>query len=76
MQTDINSGFPVLPGSAEALDRWGGKTKYLWTAYILSNSSAKNHQNQFKNVSKLQQAKGMNPFETQYSTTSIQRPFC
>ena len=36
----------VSPGGAEALVRWGGKIKYCLTAYLLSNISAKNYQNQ------------------------------
>jgi len=33
------SGFPVSPGSAEALVRYGGKIKYI--AYFLGNIYAK-----------------------------------
>ena len=32
-----NSGFPVSPGSAEAIVRWGGKIKYILTVYFLGN---------------------------------------
>ena len=42
--------FPVSPGSAEALDGWGGKVKYLLIAYILSNTCAKNYQHRFMYV--------------------------
>jgi len=31
------SAFPVSPGSAEALVRWGGKIKYVLIAYFLCN---------------------------------------
>ena len=34
---DAISGFPVSPGSAEALVRWGGKIKYILIAYFLGN---------------------------------------
>ena len=40
----------ILPGSVEALVRWGGKIKYLLIAYFLRNICAKNYQNQFMYV--------------------------
>jgi len=43
---DAISGFPVLQGSAESLDRWGGKTLHRLISYFLSNTSAKNYRNQ------------------------------
>jgi len=42
---DAISKFPVCPGSAEALVRWGGKIKYILIAYFLSNICAKNRRN-------------------------------
>jgi len=39
------SGFPVSPGSAEALIRCGGKIKYILIAYFLGNIFAKNCRN-------------------------------
>ena len=36
------SGFPVSPGSIEALVRCGGKIKYILIAYSLDNIYAKN----------------------------------
>jgi len=39
------SGFPVSPGSAEALVRWGGKIKYILIDYFLGNICAKNCRN-------------------------------
>ena len=39
---DVISGFPVSQGHAAALDRWGGKIKYIFIAYFLSNIYAKN----------------------------------
>ena len=42
---DAISGFPVFPGSAEALGRWGGKIKYGLFAYFLCNICAKNCRN-------------------------------
>jgi len=41
----LSSGFPLLHGNAEALDRWGGKTKHHLISYFLSNTSAKNYCN-------------------------------
>ena len=42
---DAISGFPVSPGSAEALVRCGGKIKYILIAYFLRNICAKNCRN-------------------------------
>ena len=39
-------GFPVSPGSAEALVRCGGEIKYILIAYFLRNIYAKNCRNQ------------------------------
>ena len=39
---DAFSGFPVSPGSAEALVRSGGKIKYSLIAYFLGNIYAQN----------------------------------
>jgi len=39
---DAISGFPVSPGSAEALVRCGVKIKYILIAYFLGNIYAKN----------------------------------
>jgi len=38
----LSSGFPILQGNAEALDRSNGKTKHRMISYFLSNISAKN----------------------------------
>jgi len=38
---DAISRFPVSQGSAEALDRWGGKRKRHLISYFLINTSAK-----------------------------------
>jgi len=35
-------GFPVSPGSVEALVRCGGKIKYILIAYFIGNIYAKN----------------------------------
>jgi len=45
----LSSGFPLLQlqGNAEALDRWGGKTKHHLISYFLSNISAKNYRSRF-----------------------------
>ena len=37
-------------GNAEALDRWGGKTKHRLISYFLSKTSAKNYRNRFVSV--------------------------
>ena len=42
---DAISGFPVSPGSAEALVRSGGKIKYILIACFLGNICAKNCRN-------------------------------
>jgi len=39
------SEFPVLQGSAEPLDRRGGKTMHYLISYFLSNTFAKNYRN-------------------------------
>jgi len=41
----LSSGFPILQGNAEALDRRGGKTKHRMIPYFLGNISAKNYRN-------------------------------
>ena len=41
----LSSGFPLSQGNAEALGRWGGKTKRRLIFYVLSNTSAKNYRN-------------------------------
>ena len=43
----LSSGFPLSQGNAEALDRWGGKTKHRLISYFLSNTSAKNYHHWF-----------------------------
>ena len=47
---DAITGFPVSPGSAEALVSWGGKIKYILIAYFLCNIYAKTYRNQTKCV--------------------------
>jgi len=42
---DAISQFPVSPGSAEALVRWGVKIKYTLIAYFLANIFAKKYCN-------------------------------
>jgi len=41
----LSSGFPISQGNAEALDRWGWKTKHLLISYFLGNTFAKNYRN-------------------------------
>jgi len=47
---DAISRFPVSPGSAEALLKWGGKIKHHLIAHFLSNVCAKKCQNRFMSV--------------------------
>ena len=55
---DAISGFPVSPGSAEALVRWGGKIKYILIAYFLGNICAKNCRNRTVYVKIITSCKG------------------
>ena len=41
----LSSGFPVSQGYAEALERWGEKTKCCLISYFLSNTCDKNYRN-------------------------------
>ena len=52
------SGFPISPGSAEALFRCGGKIKYILIAYFLGNISAKNCHNRTVNIKIIASCKG------------------
>ena len=52
------SGFPVSPGSAEALVRCGGKIKYILIAYFLGNIYAKNCRNRTVYVKNIASCKG------------------
>jgi len=61
---DAISGFPVYPGSAEALVRCGGKIKYILIAYFLGNTYAKNCRNQTVYVKIIASCKGETFFET------------
>ena len=62
---DAISGFPVSPGSAEALVRCGRKIKYILTAYVLGNICAKNCRNRTVYVKIIASCKGGTFFETQ-----------
>jgi len=46
----LSSGFPISQGNAEALERWGGKTRHRLMSYFLSSTSAKNYRNRIVNV--------------------------
>jgi len=61
---DAISEFPVSPGSAEAVIRWGGKIKYILIAYFLSNICAKNCRNRTVYVKIIASCKGGTFFET------------
>ena len=63
----LSSVFPMSQGNAEALHRWGGKTKHLLISYFPSNISAKNYVIG-SCMSRLQQVKGGTIFwDTVYS---------
>ena len=47
---DAISGFPVSPGSVEALIMWGGKIMHILIAYFLDNIYAKNCRNRTEYV--------------------------
>jgi len=64
------SRFPVSPGSAEALVRWGEKIKYIFIAYFLGNVCAKNCRNRTVYVKILASCKGGTFFETQCGVQS------
>ena len=69
---DAISGFPVSPGSAEALIRCGGKIKYLLIAYFLGNICAKNCRNRTVYVKIIANCKGGTFFfETRCSLSLI-----
>jgi len=55
---DAISGFPVSPGSAEALVRCGWKIKYILIAYFLGNICAKNCRNRTVYVKIIASCKG------------------
>jgi len=63
---DAISGFPVLQGSAEPLDRWGGKRKHRRISYFLSNTSAKNYHNWIVYVKLIWHIKGGTFWDTVY----------
>jgi len=56
---DAISGFPVSPGSAEALVRWGGKIKYIFIAHFLGNIYANNCRNRTVYVKIIASYKGV-----------------
>ena len=55
---DAISGFPVSPGSEEALVKCGGKIKYILIAYFLGNIYAKNCRNRAVYVKIIASCKG------------------
>jgi len=65
---DAISGFPVSPGSAEALVRCGGKIKYILIAYFLGNIYAKNCRNRTVYVKIIANCKGGTILETHCRT--------
>jgi len=61
---DTISGFPVSPGSAEALVRCDGKIKYILIAYFIGNICAKNCRNRTVYVKIIASCKGGTFWET------------
>jgi len=61
----LSSGFPLSQSNAEALDRWGGKTKHHLIFYFLSNTSAKNCRNLFAYVIMIIASQRWDVFKTQ-----------
>ena len=73
MWKDAIYGFLVLQGSAEPLDRWGGKTKHHLISYFLSNTSAKNYRNRIVCV-KIIASQMWDVFKTDAITKASGRP--
>jgi len=76
---DTIPGFPVSPGSAKALVRWSGKTKYTLINYFIGNIFAKNCCNQTVYVKIIASQRWDVLFETQWIcmhtfTTTVLRP--
>jgi len=65
---DAISGFPVSPGSEEALVKCGGKIKYILIAYFLGNICAKNCRNRAVYVKIIASCKGWTFFKTRCIT--------
>jgi len=68
---DPISSFPVSPGSAEALVRWGGKIKYVLITYFLGNIFAKNWCNRTANVKIIASQRWDVFWDTVYVTHSV-----
>ena len=64
------SRFPVSPGSAEALVRWGGKIEYILIVSFLNNICAKNCRNRTVYVKIIASCKGGTFFETKCGVQS------
>ena len=60
----LSSGFPISHVNAEALERWGGKTKHHLISCFLSNTSGKNCRNWIMHV-KIIASQMWDVFETQ-----------
>jgi len=71
---DPISGFPVSPGSAEALVRCVGKIKCILIAYFLGNIYAKNYRNRTVYVKIIASCKGETFFETRCRSISTCSP--
>jgi len=67
----LSSGFPISQGNAEAVDRWGGKTKHRLISYFLGNTSAKNYCNWIVCVKIIASQRWDVFFETRCSATYL-----
>jgi len=66
------SGFPISPGSAEALVRWGWNIKCVLTTYFLGNICAKNYHNRTVYV-KIIASQRWDVFETQCISSQLRQ---
>jgi len=72
--TVLSSGFPISQGNAEALERWGGKTKHRLISYFLSNTSAKNYRNRVVCVKIIASQRWDVFWDTVYMSLDTSRP--
>jgi len=72
----LSSGFSILQSNAEALVRWGGKTKHRLISYFLRNTSAKNYRNRIVYVKIITSQMWDDFFETRCSIFSSCNSFC
>ena len=65
----LSSGFPIFQRNAEALERWGGKTKHRLICFFLGNMYAKNYRSHNVCV-KIIASQSETFFETRYTATN------